>query len=212
MPFLTRRPLDAEGRCRLCRAGRFGFDAAFAYGSYDGRLRELIHLFKYGGVETLAGPLGRMLMLACPRHQRFDVLVPMPMHWWRRWRRGFNQAELLAAEVGRRAGLPVQAVVCRRRHTSPQAGLSRRERRRNVQGAFLVRRPEQVQGKKVLVVDDVLTTGSTAGACAEALKQAGARYVAVLALARADRRPLAEPEPEPVQGLAAPHSGAAACA
>ncbi len=212
MPFLTGHPLDGEGRCRLCRAGRFGFDAAFAYASYEGRLRDLIHLFKYGGVETLAGPLGRMLMLAYPRRQSFDLVVPMPMHWWRRWRRGFNQAQLLGAEVGRRAGVPVEKVVRRCRRTSSQAGLSRKQRRRNVEGAFAVQRPERVRGKRVLLVDDVLTTGSTAGACARALKEAGAAYVAVLALARADRRPLAEPDPLWSRKLAASQSGAAACA
>jgi len=187
-PFLTGHPLDANGRCRLCRAGHYGFDAAFAFGSYEGRLRDLVHLFKYGGVETLAGPLGRIMMLAYPRGRTFDVVVPMPMHWWRRWRRGFNQSELLAREVGERAGLPVAAAVRRLRHTPPQAGLSGKERRKNVEGAFAIRRPDRVRGKRVLLVDDVLTTGSTASACARALKEAGARYVAVLALARADRR------------------------
>jgi len=211
-PFSSSFPLDERGRCRLCRAGANAFDAVCAAGFYEGRLRDLIHLFKYGGVETLAEPLGRMAMLAYPRRERVDLVVPMPMHWWRRWRRGFNQAGLLAREVGKRTGLPVMPVVRRSRRTSPQAGLSRKARRQNVRGAFRVRRPDAVQGKRVLLVDDVFTTGSTANACARALKDAGAAWVGVLVLARVDRRPPADrPEPGAI-GFASSSSGVAVCA
>ncbi len=211
-PFRNAFPLDERGRCRLCRTGANAFDAVYAAGFYEGRLRDLIHLFKYGGVETLAGPLGRMAMLAYPRRARVDLVVPMPMHWWRRWRRGFNQAELLAGEVGRRAGLPVRTVVRRSRRTSPQAGLSRKARRANVRGAFRIRAPEAVRGKRVLLVDDVLTTGSTADACARALKDAGAAWVGVLVLARVDRRPPADLAEPSAAGFASSSPGVAACA
>jgi ComF family protein len=195
----------------LCRLGVNGFDAAYAYGWYEGRLRELIHLFKYGGISSLAGPLGEMTMIAYPRDERFDLIVPMPMHWWRRWRRGFNQAELLARAVGRRTALPVVNAVRRSRFTAPQASLTNAERRRNVAGAFAVRAPEQIRGARVLLVDDVLTTGATVGACAAALKRAGAAAVSVLALARTDRRHAAAPS----AGAAAPQpitEGATGCA
>lgn len=190
-PFLNAYPLDAEGRCGLCRRGLSGFDAAYCFGAYQGRLRELIHLFKYGRMRPLAGPLGEWLALAIPREQRFEAIVPVPLHWRRRWRRGFNQAALLARAVARRYGLPVTQALRRVRATAVQAGLSRSARRANVTGAFRVRRSADVAGRRILLVDDVMTTGATARACALALKQAGASYVAALTLARADRRPVA---------------------
>jgi len=115
----------------------------------------------------------------------------MPLHWTRRWQRGFNQAALLAREIAKRSGIPVLRAVRRIRATPPQAGLSHAKRRANMSGAFAPRRGTPVQGLSLLLVDDVLTTGATASACAAALRRAGARRVAVLALARADRRPAA---------------------
>jgi ComF family protein len=174
--------------CALCAAGLNRFDAAWSFGYYEGALRELLHLLKYEGVTPVAARLGGALSRAVPRDTAFDAIVPMPLHWWRRWRRGFNQAELLADEVARRLGLPLEKPVKRRRLTGSQTGLTAGARRRNVAGAFRVLKPERVAGKRLLLVDDVLTTGATANACAAALKSAGARYVAVLTLARADRR------------------------
>ena len=187
-PFLNSFPLDEEGRCALCRTNSRGFDAVFSFGAYEGVLKKLIHLLKYDRIRTLAGPLGDRLVSACPLDQRFDAIVAMPLHWFRHWRRGYNQAALLAKELGRRRGLPLVRGVRRRRATPPQAGLSGAGRRANVAGAFQPLRGRPLQGMRVLLVDDVFTTGATASACAGALKQAGASYVAVLALARADRR------------------------
>ena len=165
-----------------------GFDAAYSYGFYEDRLRDLIHVYKYGRVEPLAQPLGRLLALALPRDQTFDVLVPMPLHWRKRWQRGFNQSALLAREVSRRAGIPVAHALRRVRNTSAQAGLTNAKRRANVSGAFRPSKPAVLRGKRVLLIDDVLTTGATASACARALKLAGAAQVTLLTLARADRR------------------------
>lgn len=189
-PFLNRAPLDEEGRCGLCRRGMRAFDAAYSWGAYEGRLRQLIHLLKYGGVRPLGKILGEWMALAMPRELNFDRIIPAPLHWRRRLRRGFNQAELLAQEVARRFGRKPDNVLRRVRATAVQAGLSHSARRANVAGAFRVRRGVSLAGQRVLLVDDVMTTGATATACAQALKQAGARYVAVLTLARADRRPL----------------------
>ncbi len=186
-------PLDLEGRCGLCRLELNGYDAAYTFGSYEETLRELIHLFKYGRIETLAQPLGEMALAAFPRDERFDLIVPMAMHWWRRWQRGFNQAEALARVIGKRTGIPVLDLVRRTRSTSRQAGLTNSARRKNVSGTFAVRQPERLRERRVLLVDDVLTTGATASACAKAMKHAGAVYVAVLAVARTDRRFNAEP-------------------
>lgn len=129
-----------------------------------------------------------MLEEALPREEQFDVIVPMPLHWRKRLQRGFNQAELLAKVVSRRSGVGITNALRRRKQTDPQAGLTRSQRRTNVAGAFEVSRREQVEGRHVLLIDDVLTTGATAGACAAALKRAGARRVTLLTLARADRR------------------------
>ena len=185
-PFLNSFPLDSEGRCMLCRSGRRGFDEAFCYGAYEGTLRKLIHLFKYGGIRRLARPLGALLGDALPRDRQFDVVTAVPLHWRRRWQRGFNQSELLGKAIARTRGIPAVNVLRRRSATRAQAGLSNAQRRENVAGAFRARR--RVNGLRILLVDDVMTTGATAGACARALKQAGARSVSLLSLARVDRR------------------------
>ena len=194
-PFLNPAPLDALGRCELCRRGVRGFDSAYSFGAYDGVLRDLLHLFKYARVRPLAGPLGEYLAAAIPRDQAFDAVVPVPLHWRRRWQRGFNQSALLAQAVARRYGLPIRTPLRRTRATATQAGLTNAGRRSNVAGAFQVKRSREVEGRRILLVDDVMTTGATASACAAALKSAGARYVALLTLARVDRRTSVVPFP-----------------
>jgi ComF family protein len=185
-PFQNAFPLDADGRCALCRFGLRGFDAAYCFGAYEGVLRELIHLYKYGRVKTLARPLGALLAAALPREERFDAVTPVPLHWRRQWQRGFNQSELLARGIARRCGIPVIHALKRVRPTVAQAGLSNTGRRQNVAAAFRPRRT--VEGKRILLIDDVMTTGSTAAACALALKRAGAAKVSLLTVARVDRR------------------------
>jgi ComF family protein len=196
-PFLSRFPLDDQGRCALCRRGVRGFDAAYSFGFYENELRKLIHLFKYGRVRTLARPLGILLARALPREQSFDVIVPMPLHWRKRWQRGFNQSDLLAREIAWRTNTPVKNALRRVRNTASQAGLTSAKRRENVSGAFQApgraKKSAVLQGKRVLLIDDVMTTGATAASCARALKRAGARQVTLLTLARADRRLLFDP-------------------
>lgn len=187
-PFQNRFPLDEQGRCRLCRSGTRGFDAAYCFGAYEGTLRELIHLFKYGGMKPLGRTLAAHLMLALPRDQPFDLAVPMPLHWRRKWQRGFNQSELLARAIAKRWSIPMKNAVGRTRATAAQAGLSNARRRENVAGAFRVKKAGQVEGRRILLIDDVMTTGATASACALVLKRAGAKSVTLLALARVDRR------------------------
>jgi len=187
-PFATAFPLDEYGRCALCRNGLQGFDAAYCYGAYDGVLRRLIHLFKYERIRSLVGPLSSYMAAALPRDQRFDLIVPVPLHWRRRWERGFNQSALLAEALSRRSGIPLHNALRRRKATAPQAGLPASGRRSNVAGAFVPARRCQVRNRRVLLVDDVMTTGATIRACARTLKAAGAAYVAVLTIARADRR------------------------
>jgi ComF family protein len=165
-------------------------------------LREWIHLYKYGRVKTMVRPLGELLAAALPREEQWDAVVPVPLHWRRRWRRGFNQSELLAQVVARRCGIPVIKALKRVRYTPAQTGLSNTGRRKNVTAAFAAVRWHCVAGSRILLVDDVMTTGSTATACAKVLRRAGAASITLLTVARADRRLNAA-----VFGLAGPQPG-----
>lgn len=187
-PFQNAFPLDKQGLCGICRHGLRGFDAAYCFGAYEGKLRDLIHLYKYGRVQTLARILGDYMASALPLDQRFDALTPIPLHWRRQWQRGFNQSELLARTLSKRSAIPVIQALRRVRSTATQAGLSNTARRLNMTRAFRCGRPDAVAGKRILLIDDVMTTGSTAAACAAALKRARATNVALLTVARVDRR------------------------
>lgn len=187
--------MNEDGLCTLCAGGMRGFDRAYSYGYYEGPLRKLIHLFKYSGMKPLGKRLAGFLCRALPDEdvEGIDAVVPMPLHWRRRWRRGFNQSEILARlvarelhETGRR--VPMLNPVKRVRATAVQAGLTNSNRRKNVAGAFRVFKKTQVAGRRILLIDDVMTTGATAAACASALKRAGAVSVTLLTLARVDRR------------------------
>jgi ComF family protein len=187
-PFQNDFPLDANGVCALCRTGLQGFDRASSFGFYDGALRSLIHLLKYSGMRPLAPGLSRLLERALPVDERYDFIVAVPLHWRRRWSRGFNQAELLARGIAERRGIPAVIALRRVKFTAIQAGLTSAGRRRNMTGAFRLRKAIDVRGKRILLIDDVFTTGATATACAGVLKRAGAVSVSLLTLARADRR------------------------
>ncbi len=196
MPFVNSFPLDEAGRCSLCRLGLLNFGAVYTYGSYEGTLRTLVHLLKFERIHTLARPLSALMLRVLPREQRFDFIVPVPLHWRRRRQRGFNQAELLAKEIARRWNAPVAHALRRTRATAPQSGLTNAKRRANLRGAFVPASKfakGALRGARVLLVDDVITTGASAAACAAVLKRAGAAHVAVAAVARTDRR-LALPE------------------
>jgi len=141
--------------------------------------------------------LGQFLASAIPRDQSFDAVVPVPPTGGGDGSAASNQSALLAQAVARRYGLTVVAALRRQRATAAQAGLTNARRRENVAAAFAVRRNKVVAGRRILLIDDVMTTGATASSCALALKQAGARYVALLTLARVDRRFSAVPFPAP---------------
>jgi ComF family protein len=187
--YFLQRPVAPGGvLCGLCRRGAFAFDQARSFGWYDKVLRGLIQGLKFDGFLPLARPLAGYLATALDRMQgaAFDLILPVPLHTRRERQRGFNQAALLAKELARACAIPVGSKDCVRvRDTPPQTGLRAAARRKNVTGAFAVPRPEPVRDLRVLLVDDVLTTGATASACAGALQDAGARSVSVLTLARA---------------------------
>lgn len=160
---------------------------------YDARegaadpLKAVLQRYKYGRDVSLAVPLAAVLLEGCPLPLRaYDLIVPVPLHLARlRWR-GFNQAHLLARRVAAAAGVRLDAFAVQRlRPTRPQVELNIEERRHNVARAFHVVRPQSVDGRRILVVDDVYTTGATVNECSRALLQAGAESVDVLVLARA---------------------------
>ena len=198
MPFIARPfcerlgvplPVDYGGPLLSMRAMAdppvFGHARSVAL--YDGVARELVHHLKYGDRLELVAPMAR-LMGQAGEHLLRDkpVLVPVPMHLWRfLWRR-FNQSALVAAEIGRLSGCEVFFQALRRvRRTRPQPGLTKAERAQNLQGAFKVDGPEAlfIRGRSVVLVDDVLTSGATANACARALLKAGAKSVDLLCFA-----------------------------
>jgi ComF family protein len=159
-------------------------------GRYEGSLRAILHAFKYEGRRQLAAPLSSMMVTAgsCVLADA-ECVVPVPLHPWRRARRGFNQAEDLAG----RLGVPMQRLLWRARRTAPQTDLAAHSRRENVRGAFMLSpflssRTHQrwLEGRRVVIVDDVRTTGATLDACAAVLKSAGAREIRALTVARAD--------------------------
>jgi ComF family protein len=191
-PFMNPFPLDEQGVCAACRSGLRGFDRAASFGLYEGPLRTLIHLFKYSGMKPLARTLAEYMEQAIPSDERFDAVVPVPLHWRRQWDRGFNQSALLADRIAKRRGIPMVNALRRKRATATQAGLASAGRRRNVASAFDLRvkgnRNPGLAGSKILLIDDVMTTGATASACASVLKRGGAKSVSLLTLARVDRR------------------------
>lgn len=184
---------DQGPLCGMCRRAAPPFQRAAAFGAYDGVLRDLIHLLKYRGVHPVAQLLGRLLKqtLADVQLPEQLVVVPVPLYKRKRNERGFNQAEEIAREfVRQRASAGIQldtSSLVRTRPTESQTGLTRHQRRANVRGAFSVVKPERIAGKSVLVVDDVMTTGTTAGECARVLLRAGAKQVFVATVARATR-------------------------
>jgi ComF family protein len=189
LPFESAAPLHGTEECGLCRLRVWDFDRVRGFGAYEGDLRRLIHLLKYDKMRPLARPLAERMAARLPELGLADILIPVPLYRWRRWQRGFNQAEALAQELSSLSGIPCSRKVLRRtRPTRPQVGLSNRERRLNLAGAFDVSSPQFVSGRRVLLVDDVMTTGATLDACARALKAAGAVWVAGLTAARAKRR------------------------
>ena len=178
-----RRALPVNARLLTAPAGLVWARAACRY---DGAAKRCVLRLKYDAQLGLAAPMARRMLAAARATPRWtaDAVLPVPLHAVRARERTFNHAESLAAAVGRGLGLPVvTGALARTRPTVPQHRLDARRRRRNVGGAFLVRRPERLLGRRLLLVDDVVTTGATARACAQALSAAGAAEVGLLTFA-----------------------------
>lgn len=172
--------------CRDCASGGRFFRIARAAGVYDGALKDFIYALKFRGRRELAEGIGVLMARVAAREKAMrgsQLLVPVPLHPKRLAERGYNQAELLARMVGSCLGLPVRTALVRSILTGEQNKLGRRDRRDNLRGVFVVPHPLEVAGKRVLLVDDVITTGATANECSRALLRAGAAEVRVLAAA-----------------------------
>jgi ComF family protein len=178
--------------CSSCADTPFRFDTTVALGEYHTHLQHIISRMKSPTGEPLSLALGRLL--ATQRREPLEefspeVIVPIPMHWWHRLRRRTNNPDLIARSLGDILEIPVKRYLLKRcKRTRTQSNLEPAVRFRNVRGSFQVRFARQIRGKRVLLVDDVLTTGATCSEAAKMLKQAGATRVAVAVIARAQGR------------------------
>ena len=179
-------PLEAteQTTCAACLAQPPRIARTRAAVAYDDLSRGLAIRLKYGRKIAIARTMARfMAPLVAEEGDR--ILIPVPLHRWRLWSRGFNQSALVAQELSRRLGIATDPLALRRiRRTPPLKGMSRTQRRKTVSGAFRVRDKTAIAGKTIILVDDVLTTGSTAEACARTLKRAGAARVELVSWAR----------------------------
>jgi ComF family protein len=189
LPLATQAKGEGEEwQCGKCRAGEYDFDFARSFGVYADPLRSAILLLKFQRRERLGRRLGELLCSVWAAHPEFSgaerpVVVPVPLHRARQRERGFNQAEVLARSLTRRH--VETRCLLRIRPTAPQTGLNFKQRVENVRGVFRVTSPDEVRGRIIVLVDDVMTTGATLSSCAGALKEAGAKRVLALTLARA---------------------------
>jgi len=175
--------------CAKCRPKTICYDEGYSAHQYTGVVKELIHLFKYRKRQYLGHFLGGSL-LDCVRERGdlsgYDAIVPVPLHWRRQWSRGFNQATDLGKALSNGFGIPIMKRNLRRvLNTRPQVRIEPKEREDNIKNAFRVRRPGKVAGKKLVLLDDVITTGATLNECARVLKMAGALKVTIVTLAHA---------------------------
>ena len=178
-----------DDRCPQCRQQPFAFDEAICFGAYATTLRTAILQMKRPDAVPAAQALTRRMVNLCQDRltaSEFDIVVPVPMHWRRRVLRGYNSAEVVAETLARGLRLPWNhRLLCRHRPTLPQADLPPGKRFANVRGAFRVHKGYDLASLRVLLVDDVMTTGATCSAAAKALKKAGAARVAAVTLALA---------------------------
>ncbi len=174
--------------CGDCATHPPHYDLARAAVLYDGMMSDMIHRFKYGRDLICGRALGRLLAdfeFDDVDWGAFDLILPVPLHIRRLRQRGFNQSLLIARQLGKKHGLNVNfSLLKRHRFTLTQTGLHKKERENNMQNAFDVLSPHKIEGRNIMIIDDVYTTGATVNACAKALKKAGARQVAAITLAR----------------------------
>lgn len=185
-------PFDGEistsFECANCRDERLYFRSARAAVKMTPLVQKVVHWYKYNNALWFEPFLGELFIrVAKPvlAAERFDYLVPIPLHWRKRWQRAFNQSERLASILGRATGIPVNTRLLKRVQPTPtQTRLTRAQRAENVKRAFGFRGQEPLDGKRLILIDDVLTTGATASACGKVLMENGASVVDVWTVAR----------------------------
>jgi len=174
--------------CRECRTMRRYFTFARAVGTYEGVLKKAIWLFKYEGKTGLQNILGHLMVDSIIHLEwinKIDIIVPIPLCKARLRKRGYNQSALLAGFIGKKLSIPVSRNNLKRiKATITQASLKRNQRIRNVYNAFCIQQPKEFSGKRVLLIDDVFTTGATSNECSRILKKSGASDIFVLTIAR----------------------------
>lgn len=180
---------DREILCADCKRKKYSFEFARSVGIYRGVLRECIHLFKYYGEKKLAEPLGELLIDYLVRNQEFkkgiDLIIPVPLHKNDLKERGFNQSILLSRVIGNYFSIPVkEEILIKKKLTSSQVNLSKKEREKNILKVFSVNKPAEIREATILILDDIFTTGSTVEECAKELKKAKAKNIFILTLAR----------------------------
>jgi ComF family protein len=175
---------DGGDICLDCRNDPPGFNIARAVGPYEEPYRITTKVLKFMGRKNLSIRMGEMMAEKIrqePRYKDIDLIVPVPISWSSLQQRGFNQTELLARQISKKLGIPVdQKAISRVRDTPSQTGLSKEERQKNLLSAFQVKHKQNVKGKNILLVDDVYTTGSTSRECTKVLLEAGAACVCVI--------------------------------
>ncbi len=175
--------------CGACIVSKSAYSSARAVGRYETTLLEAIHRFKYNGKVHIGEILGKLMAeFSCPAFNiaEYSLIMPVPLHAKRLRERGFNQSVVLAREVSRRFHIPLDFITLKRHvYTEPQISLGKKEREANVHGVFSVADSGTVKGKKIILVDDVYTSGSTVKECARVLIKNRAERVAALTLARA---------------------------
>lgn len=172
-------------QCGACRARPMALTQIWSIFPYQPPLKEAITLFKYRGKLSLTQPLAQAMVEALPTLPILDAIIPVPLHPQRLREREYNQSLLLADRLSHHTGIPLLlGSLLRIRPTVPQTSLSRKERLTNLRRAFSVAKPVHIQGKRILLVDDVLTTGTTLHECAKTLRRAGSGPVYGLTLAR----------------------------
>ncbi len=176
-------------RCSDCIENPPAYDSVRSYGAYRGKLKDGIHSFKYDGNKAAGKELGKLLYITFSRYTKFggvDFITFAPLHHKRKKERGFDQASILGKELSDRTGLSFKRFLRRIKNTKPQTELTKAQRKKNVRGAFSPVNKRKLEGRDLLIVDDVYTTGATLRECSKELKEAGAEKILVLTVARVE--------------------------